>query len=172
MSIRDGEENQRRGLSGRRRMVAGVVGLAVVLGGGAYLVTDRIAGQDTSTAKGTPDVVAPVVPVTPDAPGMSADQDGTGPVPSPTTSATAGVSTPAPARKPTARASSARPSSTGNTSAEQRKEIDAARAAAAADGYPLKRAVTPTGNTVAPAAISTATQNTAEGTIRISTVLG
>jgi hypothetical protein len=169
MSVRNGDlpgdgDGPVRAPVGRRRIVAVAAGLAVALGGGAYLVTAQLSDRDGSTEKREPGALAPMVSPMPSAPTTAVEQDGTGPAPIVSASPSAAPSTSAPAPV----SASARSSATEKVSAELRKKIDAARATAAADGYPLQRAVGPTGDPVDPGAISTSTRNTAEGSIRIT----
>jgi hypothetical protein len=135
----------------RMKAVAGVVGLAAVLGTGAYVVTARLAGGTHTTVAPENGALAPLAPVSA--------------VPSSPASPTPQVS-PAPA------SSSAKPSpSPPRDEAKVRKEIDAARAQAAADGVQLQPALTPKKGVV-PVAESITMEKTPEGTIRIGTARG
>jgi hypothetical protein len=110
----------------RRNAVLGVTGLAAVLGVGAFIITDRLT-DDSSTR----DVTA-----------ISAPQP---------QAVTASASTPA--NSPTVSASASRSPSPSATAATKEapdpavsKEIVAARSKAAADGVPLRRALSAEGN--------------------------
>lgn len=121
----NGDESQPGPRRGRRRtrVAVGVAGLAVVLGGGAYLVTSAIA-DDESTVAQQPGGVAPAVV----APSSSGE---------PEVSASAAVP-----------ASVAAPASAAAKSAEAispkvRKEIEDARKKMAKDGVKVQRPVPP-----------------------------
>ncbi|WP_433366460.1 hypothetical protein ACQPZX_37775 [Actinoplanes sp. CA-142083] len=143
-------------LTGRWRrgvLMAGVVGTAVVLGGGSYLLTDHLTrGDNVTTGAGPVEVsVAPSV--------ASA---------SPAASSPAAQSA-SPSAVPTA-AAQAVPTTSEADEAKTKKEIQAARDAAERDGVPLRRARTPKSAPVADAV--TRTEDIAGGTIRITTARG
>ena len=144
----------------RKQILAGAVGLAAVLGGGAYVVTSQLAARDDTSVVRDAGALAPVVPESPEPVESSPS-----PVPAPSTSASA-ASSEKPA-EPTKAAATTKPSPTKDK-ATVRKEIDAARAAAASDGFPVQRPLTAK-KPVPAEAISTRTETTGEGTIRITT---
>jgi len=176
--------------TGRRRRVAvvGSAGLAVVLGGGAYLIST--SGGGGSTAAGEVAAPAPVGALSAEAAPGGGSTATTDPVRSDV--ASSGTVSPAPASSRPALSGSGSPAgaarsageagavrSAGEAGAVQsdgeaaakgdaavKKEIQAARDAAARDGHPLLPAIIPTGPA---AAASTRTEQTTGGTIRITT---
>jgi hypothetical protein len=151
----------RRRSQRRKQAAVGVAGLGALLGAGAYVITAHLVGGD-STATGDTGALAPIKP--PAATAMA--------VPEP------------PKQSRSATPSSARPRATVTKAAARqeisptppdpeavRKEIDAARSAAAADGHPLLRALTPAPGVIAAQAVITS-ERTPEGTVRISTAKG
>ncbi|HWS32325.1 MAG TPA: hypothetical protein VN408_06235 [Actinoplanes sp.] len=102
----------------RRRWVAGVAGMAAVLGAGAYLATDRIVTTDQTEARDS--VAAPIgIPTTAGSPGEPAPAG--------------------PATQPTAGAAAALPEETRTPDPRVSSEIEAARKKAAEDGVPVMR---------------------------------
>ena len=165
MSVRDGdlpgdERIRARATSDGARIVAGSLGLALVLAAGFFLVTDEVTDSDRS-----PGALAPLIPAV--APGTTTA--GTRPVPAiATTLAPApGV---APAESPAAdpgradagradagRADAARPASA--------RPGGQGRTAGAVEPQPLAAA----GGPVDAGAVSSSTLTTAEGSIRVTT---
>ncbi|MBM2621596.1 hypothetical protein JIG36_39445 [Actinoplanes sp. LDG1-06] len=146
----------------RRRMVIGGIGLAAVLGGGAYLMTAQVSDRQATTS--APDV-APVQP----APTTSAAPATSDVAPPPSVSAT-GMTSAGTARPPAEPSPSRSPSpARSEDSAAVRREIDRARAQAAKDGHPLQRPLQQKAQAVPGSQVSTRTEPTSEGTIRIST---
>ncbi|MEU8657546.1 hypothetical protein [Actinoplanes philippinensis] len=114
----------------RLKTVAGVAGLAAVLGAGSYLTTTWVLDDDGETK--TQDVAAIGQPAQPDAS-------------SPTAAASApGSASPAPtmAGQAVEPADEASPTPTKDAKSVE-EEIKAAREKAAKDGYPLRRALQP-----------------------------
>jgi hypothetical protein len=108
--------------SGRKQAIAGVAGLAAVLGGGAFFATDALTRGSGSIAPDTR-ALAPVAP-------------------SASSSASAAQSSP----KPSSRAPAVGVSRTSTPSAQARpktaaERVAAARSAAAKDGVPVQRPV-------------------------------
>ena len=139
--------NRRR----RVQVVAGVAGLAGLLGG-AYLITDRIINRDSAV---TQDVGA-LGPVTP-APSL----------PSPAQSVSIASTDASPTSATTSAAPTASPTGSANAAAV-RRQIQAARDAAAKDGFPLQRPLQQRGQVIAENQITSRTEKTSEGTIRIT----
>jgi hypothetical protein len=81
----DGERDPRprRRLS-RRRLAVGTAGLAVLLGTGAYLVTDRLVNETEQTTAQDMTVIAPAATAAPTSSGMSPDA----PIPEPSAAPT------------------------------------------------------------------------------------
>lgn len=148
-------EPNRRPAARRMQIAAGVTGLAALLGGGAYVITDRIVNHDDSAVTQDVGALAPVAP---------------GAVSEPSAAASLSVATTA-SSSPTSATPSAKPTASpmrSPDSAAVRKQIQAARDAAAKDGIPLQRPLQQRGKMVAESQISTRTEQTSEGTIRIS----
>lgn len=112
----------------RKQVVLGVVGLAAVLGAGAYVITAQVIDHRNATTTRDTGALAPMITPAPETPAgtPSADASATA---SPSASPSA---TPAP--------SSAGPSRSRDTSVDD--EIKKAREKAAKDGFPLQRALT------------------------------
>ncbi|WP_157437396.1 hypothetical protein [Actinoplanes subtropicus] len=138
MTVHDDEgrtDDAVRRMAGRRRAMAvgGVAGMAVLLGGGAYLVMSGPAGREATVAQDTR-------PLAPLRQSVSPPPTTGAPASAPTS---ASVSTsPAPAAS-----SGGRTARTGSPAASEdeaavRKKIMAAREAAAKDGIPLQRPLT------------------------------
>ncbi|MET0417220.1 MAG: hypothetical protein ABW022_14510 [Actinoplanes sp.] len=140
----------------RRWMIAGVAGVALLGGGGAYLLT--ATGDDATT----PQEVGALAPVTP--PSSSSSSPSSSPSPSPSVSASP---SPSPTASPSARKSTAAVKTTDPD--EVRKEVMEARKRAEADGIELQRPVQTKGKAVAQNLVSTRMEQTATGTIRITT---
>lgn len=92
MSVRDGdlpgdERIRARATSDGARIVAGSIGLALVLAAGFFLVTDEVTDSDRS-----PGALAPLIPAV--APGVTTAGDGTRPVPAIATSASSAPAVP------------------------------------------------------------------------------
>jgi len=153
MSMNDDDRpgcNGRRGLS-RRQVAAGVVGLAALLGAGAYMITARIVDRNDSSASSGAGVLAPVV-----------------------TSAAAGPATPLSTsprstKQPVRQSAAPSPVPSGSMTVDER--IRAARAAAAKDGVPVLHARTPAPGVVAAASglVEERNEITKTGIIRITT---
>jgi hypothetical protein len=135
----------------RKRAVAGVAGAAVLLGGGAYAVTTQLMDQNGSTVPGDVGALAPVV--------------------------TATSTTPSAVEPPSASVSatnSAEIAATPSHSPAPRKsltvdeQIAAARSAAAKDGHPVQRPLTPArGMAAEQAPVAERTERTKTGVLRI-----
>lgn len=149
----DRPRNSRR----RKQAIAGAVGLAAVLGGGAFLITDRLTGEADPVSS---EVAAPA-PVGAPAPGAASMS----PVPS----------GPSAAPKPSATvASSASPSAPAASSPKPRttaERIRDARAAVAKAGDQVRRPLPPVNGNAAPAASEVTVTNTGSlregGTLRV-----
>jgi hypothetical protein len=152
-------EPNRRPTTRRLRIAAGVTGLAALLGGGAYLITDRIADRDDSAATQDVGALAPVAPAAPVQPSVVLSPS----VATPSASPTPATPSPTPSAAP-----AASPKRSPDAPAV-REQIQAARDAAAKDGFPLQRPLPQKGKMVAESEVSTRTEQTSEGTIRIST---
>jgi hypothetical protein len=149
-----------RGISRRQMAVAGLAGL-VLLGSGTYLITAQAGDGDAATTTGNVGAPAPEVPTAepavPDASPSPAEVS--------STAASSAVAT----------ATSAKPSPTKTRATSPpdpekvRKEINEARRKAEADGIPLQRPPVNKGKAVAQNLVSTRTEQTATGTIRITT---
>lgn len=147
--------NRRPAVTRRVRIAAGVTGLAALLGGGAYLITDRDGSAPTQD-------VGALAPVAPAAPGEASA------VLSPSVATTSASPTPATTSVTPSAAPAASPKRSSDAPAV-REQIQAARDAAAKDGFPLQRPLPQKGKMVAESQVSTRTEQTSEGTIRIST---
>jgi hypothetical protein len=133
----------------RRRVAAGIAGLAV-LGAGAYLVADGTRHHDTEPGKSTAITVATGSPAVTPASGSAA-----GPLSSATADA---VHAPDLGTEPPRNAK------------EAAAEIAAARAAAAKDGYPVHRGFTPAPNAVqGPVTVTNTGSLRTGGTMRVVT---
>lgn len=146
----------RRPVPRRVQIAAVVAGMAALLGGSAYLIADRIMNHDGSDVTRDVGALAPVAPDVPLPPGAAPSV--------PVAATTSAV--------PTSATPSARPAASATKSpdaAALRKQIQAARDAAAKDGIPLQRPLQQKGKMVAESQVSTRTEQTSEGTIRIST---
>jgi hypothetical protein len=149
----------RRRTQRRRQAAVAVTGLAALLGAGAYVITSHVIDSEPAVTHDT-GALAPIGP--PTATAMAVPQE---PVP---TRPPTPVSPRATATKAAAKRSiSPSPPAPETT----KKQIDAARSAAARDGHPLQRALTPEPGVVTAEAVTTVEQ-TGEGTIRISTARG
>lgn len=142
----------------RGLVVAGVVGLAAVLGGGSYLITDHLrrgSDQSATTSIGRIDSVE-----TSETPSAAASA-----MASAEPSAAAGPASAAPTASQTPTAAPASPTD----AAKVKKEIQAAREKAAKDGYPLQR---PLDSKREPVEADTRMEKYAGGTMRITTAKG
>ena len=137
----------------RKQAVAGAIGLAAVLGAGAYLIT---APGDDSTTRADLEAVAPIA-----APAAGASSAAAAASASTSMSASA-----APASKPagTGRATKPKPSASAGVTVEE--EIKAARAAAEQDGHPLQRARTAAPDAVT-GPVNERDERSANGMVRI-----
>ena len=114
----------------RRRAVVGVVGLAAVLGAGAYVITAQVIDHRNAAARDTGALAPMATPgsVAPSAPDLSA-------------APLAGASTsPSPSAASPSAARSGAPAPSGSVPVDE--EIRKAREKAAKDGYPVQRALT------------------------------
>jgi hypothetical protein len=121
----------------RRQAAVGAASLAVVLGAGAYLVTTQIASRNDGILTQDTNAIAPIAPPKWGEPSAAASASA-----SPSGSPASVASTPTKAAKAAAKrtaSASPVPSDPGSV----RKQIDAARATAARDGFPLQRPLTP-----------------------------
>lgn len=141
-----------RSFPGRRQVAAGAAGLAVVLGAVGYLISEQNADRGRTTAAPDRNVTVPVTPTVAE------------PAPVPSASPTAAGS--APAKPATSAASPAKSLPEPTKSRSVRDEIEAARAAAAKDGIPLRRPL-PAAEKRGP--IEERTEQTAEGILRVVT---
>jgi hypothetical protein len=142
----------------RGLVVAGVIGLAAVLGGGSYLITDHLRGGDdkgATTSIGRIDSVE-----TSDAPSAEASAPAST---QPSAAAAPASATAAPSPAPAATLTSP------TDAAKVKKEIQAAREKAAKDGYPLQRPLQDKGQ---PVEADTRMEKYAGGTMRITTAKG
>jgi hypothetical protein len=139
----------------RSRTVAGIAGLAAIVGAGAYLTTSLLAGGDSDTAQDLR-VVTPAA----DSPSVSPP---TGAASAPTTAVSSAASAPAATSKATTPAK-VNPDTV-------RQEIMAARKAAEKDGFPVHRPLKEqTGHAAASGATSETTRRLpGGGTMRITT---
>lgn len=145
----------------RRRIAVGAAGLAVVLGGGAYLITSQLTGGHSAG----PQDVGAIGPVAP----AGTESGAAGTADAQADSVTAAPSGAAAANKPF-RSIPSPGASPSENSAAVRKEVDAARARAAKDGHPLVRPLRAAGQELPPGAVNTTTEKTPDGgTIRITT---
>jgi hypothetical protein len=135
----------------RRRLALGAVGLAAVLGGGAYLITSEVVDHRDSTATTDTGALAPMISP---ASGSS------------TASPSAGASTPGAAATSAPARAAAGP--TPRSSAAVSQEIKEARAKAAKDGVPLMRARTAAPD-VPSGPVSERTEPRKNGVLRIVT---
>jgi len=110
----------------RKQVVLGVVGLAAVLGAGAYVITAQVMDHRSATTTSDTAALAPMVGAAPETPTEA-----------PAASATA---SPSVTSSPSAAPPSTTPSPSRGTSVDD--EIRKAREKAAKDGYPLQRALT------------------------------
>jgi hypothetical protein len=108
----------------RKQVVLGVVGLAAVLGAGAYVITGQVLDHRNATTTGDTGALAPMI--------------------SPAAEPPAETPSAAMAASPSASASAVPPSATPSPSRSSSvdDEIRKAREKAAKDGYPLQRALT------------------------------
>lgn len=176
MSEKDGGQPEEKGvhrsraagLSRPRMAVAGLAGLAL-LGGGAYLVTTRSGDDGGTTATRDVGVVAPSV-------GQGVDTTSLPPsAPAPTSAAavaSADAVAPTSASATTTAPRTRTPATRERDPAEVRREIAAAREKAAKDGIKLQRPPKAKAGALAQNLISTRTEPTSEGTIRITTAPG
>jgi hypothetical protein len=145
----------------RTTVATGAVGLAVLLGGGAYLIG---SGRNGTTVTEDTGALSPVVPA------VSPQQPATDPLPA--ASATSAVATTSPTSPVTSPPAKRSPSPAKKVDGEAiRKEIAAARAAAEKEGHPLQRALTEAPGVQA-ADVSQRTEDTKEGTIRVTSAKG
>jgi hypothetical protein len=147
-----------RGISRRQMAVAGLAGL-LLLGGGTYLITGQ-AG-DAATTTGNVGAPAPAVPSAEPAVPEASPSPSEVPSSAPSSVAAAPASV---KPSPTKTAATSRPDPE-----KVRKEINEARKKAEADGIPLQRPPVNKGKAVAQNLVSTRTEQTATGTIRITT---
>jgi hypothetical protein len=146
---------------GRRQAMAGAIGLAAVLGGGSYLLTTQLTSGNDTTATSEVGPLGPVGASASSTPGfVSAAPSVAGSAATPTAAAQAVSPGPASAAATTAPAPT-------TDAAKVRKEVQEAREKAAKDGVSLKRPLTAKGGPIE--GLSTRTENTANGTIRITT---
>jgi hypothetical protein len=138
----------------RMQIAAGVTGLAALLGGGAYVITNRIVNHDGSGVTQDVGALAPVAPGAASPSSAAPSESAATPSASPTSATPSATPTTSPTRSP--------------DPAEVRKQIQAARDKAAKDGIPLQRPLKPKGKMVAEGQISSRTEQTSEGSIRIS----
>jgi hypothetical protein len=140
----------------RRKQVAGVAGLAVLVGGAVLLATGQMGGDHT-TIRDT-GALAPVVPAT-------------SPTPSPTDGAVTAGPTPTKAVVSSASPKRGAPSPTKSLTARQK--IDKARAAMAKDGVAVQRPLAPVARMDSAAVTETTVGSAADGgTVKISSARG
>jgi len=114
----------------RKQVVLGVVGLAAVLGAGAYVITAQVLDHKNATTTSDTGALAPMIT-------RAAEPPAGTPAETPSADASTAAS---PSASASAASPSATPSPSRRTSADD--EIKKAREKAAKDGYPLQRALT------------------------------
>jgi len=142
----------------RRLAVAGVVALAALLGGGAYLITAKVTDGQHTDAGDTGALVPMVTPASGGTTGTATDEPATA-SPKPTISTKQAVKqslSPSPSTVPTA-------------SMSVEEQIKAARELAAREGHPLQRALTPAPGVVAAEAVQERNEARPNGSLRIVT---
>jgi hypothetical protein len=153
-----GPETGRR----RRRIAVGAAGLAVVLGGGAYAIASSSGDRHDSTVARDPAALGPLAgeatqSETPSAPASAAQPSSGQPSPVPPVASAA--------RGAGRAKADGSPSTPG---ADVSEEIKAARAKAAKDGFPLRRAKT-TGPHIESGPVSERTEQRQDGVLRVVT---
>lgn len=143
-----------RGPGVRTRIAVGAVGLAAVLGVGAYVITSRVVERD-ATAIREPGALAPMV--------------STGPETSPTTVAPSPSAPPSPSTSLSASSPPAAATTKATVGPEVRKRIDEARVTAAGDGHKLTRPLPPPAKVLPDSAVSTRIRKTKDDYLRITT---
>jgi hypothetical protein len=120
------DDRPRWGNRRRNQVVLGAVGLAAVLGGGAYVITAQVMEHRNSTTTSDTGALAPMITPASGTPAETPSADASG------------------AASATASASAAPPSATPapSRSTDVDEQIRKAREKAAKDGYPLQRALT------------------------------
>jgi len=154
---------------GRRRAAAGALGFAALLGAGAYLMSGQVADRNGSTERRDVEAIGGLAPSTLPEPSASVSAV---PADSASAAVSAGSSPPASAatKAPGERKSPAADRKPAADSKKVRKEIRRARAAAAKDGHPLQRALTPKeGKAAAAGVVNQRNETTPEGTLRVLT---
>jgi hypothetical protein len=141
----------------RRRLALGAVGLAAVLGGGAYLITSEVVDHRDSTATTDTGALAPMI--------SPASASAT-PSAFSSASPSAGASTPGTAATSAPARAAAGPAPRSSAAVSQ--EIKEARAKAAKDGVPLMRARTAAPD-VPSGPVSERTEPRKNGVLRIVT---
>jgi hypothetical protein len=152
----DGVHSSTPARRSRGLVVAGVVGLAAVLGGGSYLITDHLRNtghEGATTSIGRID---------------SVEEPSESPSAPASASAAPSSAVASPAASPS-RTTAAAPTPTVTDAAKVKTEIQAAREKAAKDGYPLQRPLEPKGQVVD---ADTRMEKFDGGTIRITTAKG
>jgi hypothetical protein len=155
MTLHDDEQPTGRPDLRRRRFALGAAGLAVVLGGGAYLITSQVVDHRDATVATDTGALAP--PAGPASPSESATPPAVSASPSTGATKAKATSTSAPTTAPAPQSS---------TAVDQ--EIKEARAKAAKDGVPLMRART-AGPDVESGPVSQRTEQRKNGELRIVT---
>jgi hypothetical protein len=138
----------------RKQAAVGVVGLAAVLGAGAYLVTAHLTDRKT-TVTTDPGALAPLTPA------VSAE---------PSASASASAATPKPTlstKNAVKQSYTASPVPTQSLTVEE--QIQAAREAAARDGHPVQRALTAAPGVAALGVADTRREERPNGSLEIYT---
>ncbi|MEU8813363.1 hypothetical protein [Actinoplanes sp. NPDC048796] len=157
-----GDDGVEKSPKRHRKLAVGAAGLAVVLGGGAYLVATQ-ATENTETsgvgAIGAPATVAP-------APASPSPQ----PTPSPSATSALPSAAPSPASASPSRKPVAAKSTKPVVKSEVKREIQKAREAAEKEGHPVRRGLSAAGTTKV--AASQRTETTADGTMRVITAKG
>jgi hypothetical protein len=148
-SNREHEQGRRRRLA-----VAGVVALAAVLGGGAYLITDRVTRQPGTEAEQP--LEPAVVPASEPAPSEPGETTGT-PSPKPTISTKNAVK----------QSYTASPVPTPSGSMSVDEQIRVAQEAAAREGHPVAPALTTAPGLHAADAVRERNENRPNGSLRV-----
>jgi len=144
----------------RRQAIVGTVGLAAVLGVGAYVVTAQFTDQDEATSS-APVVTPALEPPVPEQP--ASEQPNPEP-PVPNETATSAAASSVPPKKATEQP--ARPSPSRSLTVDEK--IKEARRAAARDGYDIKRPVTAAPNVkIASGPVSERSEKRPNGSLRV-----
>ncbi len=149
----------------RRQIGVATTAAVLVLAGGAFMITAHEVNNDDNTVTQDANAIAPhvVTPTQPQVAAAPSEQARAAQADDLATPAQSRTSTPGHPNIPT------RPAP---TSADVRRQIKAARSAAAADGHPLQRPLTVAGEAQTPPGLSERTETTRDGTIRVVSAKG